>query len=143
MLGTHKGQEVLSFYDLSSKSFFETDNAKFIEDVEYGGSTRLRRFVFEDECVIIPSVATESDQITMSGIDQDANPKNLDTLELPSTHNEEPYPINEEEQQQPQLEVPLKRSTRERIMMIPDYYLVYLQEHEFDMGLEDDQISFS
>ncbi|KAL6316492.1 hypothetical protein AAG906_018195 [Vitis piasezkii] len=88
---------------------------KFIEDVEYGGSTRLRRFVFEDECVIIPSVATKSDQITMSGIDQDANPKNLDTLE----------------------------STRETIMMIPDYYIVYLQEHEFDMRLEDDQISFS
>ena len=79
----------------------------------------------------------------MLDLDQDANLENLDTLELPYTHNEEPYLIHEEEQQQPQLEVPLKRSTRERIMMIPNYYLVYLQEHEFDMGLEDDKISIS
>ena len=28
-------------------------------------------------------------------------------------------------------------------MTIPDYYIVYLQEHEFDMGLKDDLISFS
>ena len=27
--------------------------------------------------------------------------------------------------------------------MILDYYIVYLQEHEFDIGLEDDPISFS
>ena len=27
--------------------------------------------------------------------------------------------------------------------MILDDYIVYLQEHEFDMGLEDDPISFS
>ena len=28
-------------------------------------------------------------------------------------------------------------------MTILDYYIVYLQEHEFDMGLKDDLISFS
>ena len=35
----------------------------------------------------------------MSAIIHDANPKNLDTLELPPTHNEEPIPIHEKEQQ--------------------------------------------
>ena len=35
--------------------FFEMDNAKFIEGVEYGGSTGLRNFVFEEEYVIFYS----------------------------------------------------------------------------------------
>ncbi|KAL6325878.1 hypothetical protein AAG906_038367 [Vitis piasezkii] len=85
------------------------ENAKFIEDVEYGGNTRLRSFVFEEKYVIILTVAIENDQ----------------------------------EQQQPQLEVPLRGSTKERRTTILDYYIVYLQEHEFGMGLEDDPISFS
>ena len=51
--------------------------------------------------IIIPIIATENDQITMYGIVQDANPENLNTLELSPTHNEELSPIHEEEQQQP------------------------------------------
>ena len=39
--------------------------------------------------------------------------------------------------------MPHRRSTRERISTISDDYVVYLQEHEFDMGLEDDPISIS
>ena len=35
------------------------------------------------------------------------------------------------------------RSTKERKSTISDDYVVYLQEHEFDMGLEDDPISVS
>ena len=72
----------------SSKSFFETGNAKFIEDVEYGGSIGLKRFVFEEEYVIIPIVATENVKVPMLSIIQDANPENLDTPELPPIHNE-------------------------------------------------------
>ena len=49
------------FYDSSSNSFFETSNAKFIKDVEYGGNTGLNSFVFEEEYVIIPTVAIEND----------------------------------------------------------------------------------
>ncbi|RVW14113.1 hypothetical protein CK203_099175 [Vitis vinifera] len=74
------------FYDPSTMSFFETGNAKFIEDVEL---------------------------------------------------------IHEEVTQEPQVQVSLKRSTRERRSTISDDYVVYLQEHEFDMGLEDDPISVS
>ena len=59
------------------------DNAKFIEGVEYGGSTGLRNFVFEEEYVIISTIATENDQVTMPNIIQDANLENLDTSELP------------------------------------------------------------
>ena len=41
--------------------FFEMSNAKFIKDVEYGGNTGLSSFVFEEEYVIIPTVAIEND----------------------------------------------------------------------------------
>ena len=39
--------------------------------------------------------------------------------------------------------MPLRKSTKERRTTIPDDYIAYLQEHEFDMGLEDDPISFN
>ena len=39
--------------------------------------------------------------------------------------------------------MPLRRSTRERRSTISDDYVVYLQEHEFDMSLEDDPILVS
>ena len=37
----------------------------------------------------------------------------------------------------------LRRSSRERRSTISDDYVVYLQEHEFDMELENDPINFS
>ena len=86
-MGTQKGQGVLNFMILRANPFFEKGNAKFIEDVEYSGSTRLRSFVFEKEYVIIPTIATKNVYVTMSGIIQDASPENLNTLELPPTHN--------------------------------------------------------
>ncbi|RVW84163.1 Retrovirus-related Pol polyprotein from transposon TNT 1-94 [Vitis vinifera] len=58
----------------------------------------------------------------------------------------EPIQVHEEVTQQlqePQVQVPLRRSTRERRSTILDDYVVYLQEHEFDIGLEDDPISVS
>ena len=58
----------------------------------------------------------------------------------------EPIQVHQEvtqQPQEPQVQVPLRRSTRERRSTISDDYVVYLQEHEFDMGLEDDPISVS
>ncbi|RVW94939.1 hypothetical protein CK203_034627 [Vitis vinifera] len=43
------------------------DNAKFIEGVEYGGSTGLRNFVFEEEYVIF-YIATENDQMDVKTV---------------------------------------------------------------------------
>ncbi|RVW21179.1 Retrovirus-related Pol polyprotein from transposon TNT 1-94 [Vitis vinifera] len=43
------------FYDPSSRSFFETGNAKFIEDVELSGRESLRNVVFEEESISIPT----------------------------------------------------------------------------------------
>ena len=65
-------------------------NAKFIEDVEYVGSSELKKIVFEEEYVIIPTVATENDKVITPDIVYDANLENQDTLELPPIHIEEP-----------------------------------------------------
>ena len=46
------------FYDPSTRSFFETGNAKFIENVELSRKEPLRKVVFEDESVSIPIIAT-------------------------------------------------------------------------------------
>ncbi|RVW61617.1 Retrovirus-related Pol polyprotein from transposon TNT 1-94 [Vitis vinifera] len=46
------------FYDPSTRSFFETGNAKFIEDVELSGREPLRKVVFEEEFVNIPIITT-------------------------------------------------------------------------------------
>ncbi|RVX08106.1 Retrovirus-related Pol polyprotein from transposon TNT 1-94 [Vitis vinifera] len=106
------------FYDPSTRSFFETGNAKFIEDVELSGRESLRKSII--------------------GIQ--------DTPEIPLAQVMEPIQVHQEVTQQPQelqVQVPLRRSTRERRSTISDDYVVYLQEHEFDMGLEDDPISVS
>ena len=55
----------------------------------------------------------------------------------------EPVQVHEkvtQEPQEPQVQLPLRRSTRKIRSIISDDYVVYLQEHDFDMGLEDDQI---
>ncbi|RVW78462.1 hypothetical protein CK203_050487 [Vitis vinifera] len=72
--------------------------------------------------------------------------KIVDTPEIPPTQVMEPVQVHEDVTQQPpepQVQVPLRRSTKERRSTISYDYVVYLQEHEFDMVLEDDPISVS
>ncbi|KAL6314870.1 hypothetical protein AAG906_029086 [Vitis piasezkii] len=69
--------------------------------------------------------------------------KIVDTPEIPPTQVMEPVQVHEDVTQEPQVQVPLRRSTKERRSTISYDYVVYLQEHEFDMGLEDDPISVS
>ena len=51
-----------------------------------------------------------------------------DNVEQLSTQIEIVVP--EEQTQQPQEQIPLRRSTRERRNAFPDDYIVFLQEHE-------------
>ena len=51
--------------------------------------------------------------------------------------------IHEEETQQPQEQMPLRRSTREKIKAISDDYVFFLQEPEDEISMmEDDPINF-
>ena len=72
---------------------------------------------------------------------QDATPfqSTNEGVPLVQDNNEVPPPVEQIQQTQ---EVPLKRSTRERRSAIPDDYIVFLQEHETQIGIrEDDPIN--
>ena len=122
------------FYDTTTKSIFETGNARFFEDVEFDGGDKDGDFVFEEEYVDIPTAAISIDQAPIPDIVQEADP-NQNNIQEP--------PVLEEQTLPPPEPTPLRRSTRERRSAVPDDYIVFLQEHEFDIGaVEDDPINF-
>ena len=115
-------------------------NARFLEEVDFGKEENKRNVVFKEEPVI------EGDQVLIPIVVQEINPviENnvpiiVDDIVQEQDNNEvlPQIPI-----QQPQ-EVSLRRSVRERRSSIPDDYIIFLQEHEDDIGLiEDDAINF-
>ena len=122
------------FYDPTTKSIFETGNARFFEDVEFDGGDKDRDFAFEEEYVDIPTAVIDIDQAPIPDIVQEADPYQ---------NNIQEPPIPEEQTLPPPEPMPLRRSTRERRSALPDDYIVFLQEHEFDIGtVEDDPINF-
>ncbi|RVW50974.1 Retrovirus-related Pol polyprotein from transposon TNT 1-94 [Vitis vinifera] len=86
------------FYDPSTRSFFETSNAKFIEDVELSGRETLRKVVSEEESVSIPIIATGHGHIMFDDTIQNVQPitETINTLEIPPTQVEEPIQVHEE-----------------------------------------------
>nr|CAN66083.1 hypothetical protein VITISV_028833 [Vitis vinifera] len=129
------------FYDLAIRSIFETGTATFFEDVEFGGRNQARNIVFEEEEG--STIAFDNVQVSLPIIDQEVNldPQPTDNIVQPLIANEDIAP--EEQTQQPQENMPLRRSTRERRNAISDDYIVYLQECEVESGMmEDDPINF-
>ncbi|KAH9656751.1 hypothetical protein KPL70_022797 [Citrus sinensis] len=129
------------FYDPSTRSIFETGTATFLEDVEFGGRNLVRNIVFKDEEG--STVAFDNVQVLIPVIDHEVNsdPQPSDNIVQPQHQHEMIVP--EEQTQQPQEPVQLRRSTRERRNAIPDDYIVFLQEHEDETGvMEDDPINF-
>ncbi|RVW61719.1 Retrovirus-related Pol polyprotein from transposon TNT 1-94 [Vitis vinifera] len=129
------------FYDPAIRSIFETGTATFFEDVEFGGRNQARNIVFEEEEG--STIAFDNVQVSLPIIDQEVNldPQPTDNIIQPLIANEDIAP--EEQTQQPQENMPLRRSTRERRNAISDDYIVYLQEREVESGMmEDDPINF-
>ncbi|RVW67303.1 Retrovirus-related Pol polyprotein from transposon TNT 1-94 [Vitis vinifera] len=79
-------------------SFFETGNAKFIEDVELSGRESLRKVVFEEESASIPIIATGHDHIMFDDTIRNVQPitKIVDTPEIPPTQVVELVQVHEE-----------------------------------------------
>jgi len=78
--------------------------------------------------VVVPIVVETFDNIQEQQIN-DETPQNELVTNEPVTN--EPY------------EVILRRSKRQRRPSISDDYVVYLQESNFDLGIDEDQVSFS
>ena len=115
------------FFSPLTKSFFETGNARFFEDVMFEGDDKVRNVVFEEESISLPHIGQDN---------------NIDIpIHIPTQNQND---VQEEQRHQPQKEeVSLGRSTKERRSAISDDYIVFLQEHEFDIGImEDDPVNF-
>ena len=101
------------FYDPSNKSFFETGNARFLEDIEFEGEDKVRNIVFEEEIIqISSSIAINNDQEQIYDNVPEINQDHQDNVEEPHV----------EQTQQPQDEMPLRRFTRERKNAIISYF---------------------
>ncbi|RVW84956.1 Retrovirus-related Pol polyprotein from transposon TNT 1-94 [Vitis vinifera] len=87
------------FYDPSTRSFFETGNAKFIEDVELSGREPLRKVVFEEEFVNIPIIMTGHGHIMFNDTIQNVQSITgiQDTPEIPPAQVMEPIQVHQED----------------------------------------------
>ena len=61
------------FYDPTTKSIFETGNARFFEDVEFAGGDMVRDFVFEEEYINILTAIINIDHDPIPNIVQEAD----------------------------------------------------------------------
>ena len=112
------------FFDPTNNNIFETGNAEFLEDSRLGeGELGRKDFVFEEECVDIPLVGLED---LVPSLDQDIQ----DNIEAPFHPDDQAI--------EPQPTMPLRRSIRERRNPVFFGHDVYLQEHEFDIGVMDE-----
>ena len=114
----------------------------FLWMLSLGGRNKVRDIVFVEESVSIPANAFNSIYasiyVIIQGADMESRQDNIEQL---PTQAEVIVP--EEQTQQPQEQMPLRRSTRERRNVIPGDYIVFLQEHENTDGLvEGDPIYF-
>jgi hypothetical protein len=108
-----------------SMRIVESKCAVFLEGDNVNEIVQPSRFAFEEERVVIP-----------------VPPSLESTVSLPLTeHVDEAMPIVIEAQ--PIDDALLRRSQRSHKPAISDDYIVYLQEHEFDIGVVDDPSSYS
>ncbi|XP_071904268.1 uncharacterized protein [Coffea arabica] len=121
------------FYDPTTKSIFEAGNARFFEDIEFGGENTVRDIVFKEQYINIPTGVITLAQNPIPELDHDMT--NHDNVEEQTVIEEQILPFQEP--------APLRRSTRARRSTVSNDYIIFLQEHEDDSGLmEDDPINF-
>ena len=53
-IGYFERSKGYKFYDPILKTIFETGTATFFEGIEFGGKNQIRKFVLEEESIIIP-----------------------------------------------------------------------------------------
>jgi hypothetical protein len=117
-----------------STRIVETGNARFIENGENSGSIDPQNVEIKEVRVQVPLTRASTSTIVVPCA-QTHNDQVQQQVNDPESDNE---PIVE----QPQ-EIVLRRSQRERRSAISDDYVVYLQELENDLGIENDPVSFS
>jgi len=111
-----------------STRIVETGNARFIENGETSGSEASRNVEIKEVRIQVPLTSTSTSRIVVPLADEPHNDQE-EQINDPEVNNE---PVVE----QPQ-EIVLRRSA------ISNDYVVYLQESENDLSIDNDPVSFS
>ena len=152
---------IRSFFEMGNARFFEDVEFRGGDNIRSVGFKEEQKN--NQDQVLIPDVvfclniALDNAQAILPNIVQDVvmvqennevlpTQDNIDQVILPdivqddasAQGNNEVLPQEPIVQTQQPREVPLRRSTRERRSAIPDDYIVFLQEHEVDINLEED-----
>nr|KYP35264.1 Retrovirus-related Pol polyprotein from transposon TNT 1-94 [Cajanus cajan] len=119
-----------------SMRFFETGNARFIENGEVSGSTIPQKVEVNEVRMQVPLTYASRNKVSVPLTIVSNNNEE-------EQHNNEPMIHNELIVEHPH-EITLRRSQREKRPAISNDYMVYLHELEIDSSInENDPVSFS
>lgn len=123
----------------NSTRIVESGKARFIENGKINGSTELRKVEIQEVRVQVPLPVTSFKVVVLKVVEHinDFQEQQINNL-VP--HNKV---VNNELVAIEAQEIALRRSQRQRRSAISDDYMVYLQESEFDSGMDEDPDSFS
>jgi len=129
-----KSKGYMFYCPTHSTRIVETGNARFIENGETSRNDASRNVEIKEVRVQIPLTSTSTSNIVVPNVGE---PLNNDEQQI-NDHEVNNEPVVE----QPQ-EIVLRRSQRERQFAISNDYVVYLQELENDLGIDNDPVPFS
>ena len=131
-----------------STRIVESRNAKFLENDLISGSDQSQYLASsEKECLNTPSFTSIDRLIVIQSTPQVQIGAGQPTIEIPQAadntledHVEQPV-VHDTPQEV--IDTALRRSTRIKRSAIPDDYIVYLQESDYNIGAADDPETFS
>ncbi|KAH9669477.1 Integrase catalytic domain-containing protein [Citrus sinensis] len=118
------------YYPSHTTGIIESDRAIYFDDDHNGGSSEPRRLTLREERVVLPILSFPTSAMGLSHID-------VSSVDPELHHDMEPTTVEDDV-----TDVQLRRSERIRRPAIPDDYVVYLQEHDFDVDSSSDLITF-
>ncbi|KAH9697754.1 Integrase catalytic domain-containing protein [Citrus sinensis] len=108
----------------------ESDRAIYFEDDHNGGSSEPRSLTLREEPMVLPIPSFPTSAVGLSHID-------VSSVDPEPHHDMEPMTVEDDV-----TDVQFKRSERVRRPAISNYYVVYLQEHDFDADSSSDLVTF-
>ncbi|PKU59784.1 Retrovirus-related Pol polyprotein from transposon TNT 1-94 [Dendrobium catenatum] len=121
-----------------SMKIVKTENARFIENDESSGSIEPRNVEVKEVGVKI-SLPITSNKVVIPIVEKFDN---IQDEQMNDYTSQNEIVTNEPIIDEPQ-EIALRRSTRVKRYVILNNYMVYFQESDFDLGIDDDPASFS
>ena len=133
-----------SFYCPSSAMrIVKSHNAKFLENDVTSGSDQPRNLVCEENHISELTSESSDRLIIFQDSHQDLTIQEQSVIEEPHHHEDISIYLVSQPPQQENVDVTLRRSNRTRKPAISSDYIVYLQEADIDIGVEDDPATFS